>query len=85
MKAKNIDYKTTGTCSQSIQLRIDEEGKIESCAFERGCNGNLQGICRLVQGQDAREVADTLRGVDCRNGTSCPDQLAQAILAHLDE
>ena len=76
-------YRTKGTCSRQIDLTI-EEGIITDVKFYGGCNGNLQGISRLVIGQRAEGVAKTLKGVDCGGkGTSCPDQLAKAIEAAL--
>ncbi|MDD7015517.1 MAG: TSCPD domain-containing protein, partial [Firmicutes bacterium] len=45
-----------------------------------GCNGNLKGISRLVEGKPAAEVQQLLAGTTCGlKGTSCPDQLATAI------
>ena len=42
--------------------------------------GNLQAVSKLVEGAEAKKVADILRGNDCRGkGTSCADQLSQAI------
>ena len=74
-----MEYRTHGTCSRSIRLSI-EDGIITDVSFAGGCNGNLQGICRLVIGKKADEVAETLRGINCNGrGTSCPDQLAHAI------
>lgn len=76
-------YRTKGTCSRQIDLTI-EDGIITDVKFYGGCNGNLQGISRLVIGQRAEDVAKTLKGVDCGGkGTSCPDQLAKAIEAAL--
>lgn len=81
-------YKTSGTCSQYIDFDI-EDGKLYNVTFHGGCDGNLQGIERLVNGQNAHIVLNTLRGVDCRGkGTSCPDQLANALaqaLQHEDK
>ena len=75
--------RTKGTCARQIDLTI-EEGIITDVKFYGGCNGNLQGISRLVIGQRAEDVAKTLKGVDCGGkGTSCPDQLAKAIEAAL--
>lgn len=74
-----MDYKTHGTCSRNIHLVV-ESGIIQEVTFEGGCNGNLQGISRLVIGKKADEVAELLRGVNCNGkGTSCPDQLAKAL------
>jgi len=78
-------YKTKGTCATQIVLDI-ENGIIQSVRFQSGCNGNLQGIGRLAEGMDAREVAKRLAGVQCGpRGTSCPDQLAKAIKEALGE
>lgn len=78
-------YKTKGTCSRQIDLTI-ENGIITDVKFYGGCNGNLQGISRLVIGRDAKEVAESVKGVNCNGkGTSCPDQLAKAIEAALAE
>lgn len=72
-------YKTSGTCSKSIRFEV-ENGVITQCAFERGCAGNTQGIARLIIGQRVDDVIERLQGIQCQNGTSCPDQLANALL-----
>jgi uncharacterized protein (TIGR03905 family) len=82
---KKIEYYTSGTCSSKVTLDI-EGTVIKSACFEGGCDGNLVAICKLIAGMDAREVARRLRGVDCGGkGTSCPDQLAQAIDENLQQ
>lgn len=79
-------YKTTGTCSTQIELDIDADHTIRKVAFTGGCNGNLKGISRLVEGRKAEEVADLLAGTTCGfKNTSCPDQLSHAIRAALAE
>lgn len=72
-------YKTKGTCSRSIT--VDLEGDvIKSVSFEGGCNGNLKGISRLVEGMTVEQVEKLLTGVTCGfRATSCPDQLAKAV------
>ena len=74
-------YKTRGTCSRNIVVDIDENNHIiKSVMFQGGCNGNTQGVAKLAQGRKAEDVIDTLRGIDCNGrGTSCPDQLANAL------
>lgn len=63
-----------------ITLEIDEEKKLHNVQFIGGCDGNHKGIIRLVEGQDAESVADTLAGTTCGpRPTSCPDQLSKAI------
>ena len=79
-------YKTSGTCSTKIELEIDEDHIIRSVAFTGGCNGNLSGVTKLVQGRKAEEVANLLEGTTCGfKPTSCPDQLSHAIRAALAE
>ena len=81
----HYEYKTKGTCSQKILFDL-EDGKIHNVEFVSGCNGNLQGIGRLVEGMDAQEVIDRISGICCgMKPTSCPDQLATAIKKALKE
>lgn len=77
---KQVCYQTQGTCSKLIEVAADENNIIQSVRFLGGCNGNLQGISRLVVGQDIDTVVSRLRGVRCGNKTtSCPDQLCNAL------
>lgn len=72
-------YQTKGTCSTAIDIEL-ADGVIESVTFERGCNGNLQGISALVKGMTPEEAIRRLKGIRCgMKSTSCPDQLAQAL------
>ena len=73
-------YKTRGVCSRAIDFEV-EDGIITSCSFTGGCTGNTQGVAKLVVGRKVDDVIAMLRGIQCRNGTSCPDQLAQALEA----
>ncbi len=75
-------YNTKGTCSRQIIFDVDGENKIHNVKFIGGCGGNLQGIARLVEGKNIDEISSTLQGIKCRNNTSCPDQLSQAIRAY---
>ena len=75
------EYKTSGTCSRSILFDI-EDGKVKNVQFIGGCNGNLKGIAALVEGMDVDTVIERVQGVTCgMKKTSCPDQLAQALIA----
>lgn len=77
---KHITYQTSGTCSQQIDLDIDEDGRVWNVQFLGGCNGNLQGIGRLVNGMKVEDVKERLAGIRCGyKNTSCPDQLARAL------
>ncbi len=72
-------YKTKGTCSSRIDFSV-EDGKLHRVTFTGGCNGNLQGIGRLVEGMPVEEAVSRLSGIRCGfKPTSCPDQLARAI------
>ena len=74
-----MKYRTKGTCSSSIDIELDN-GIIKSVHFTGGCNGNLQGISRLVEGMPAEEAMSRLKGIKCGfKPTSCPDQLAVAL------
>ena len=74
-----FSYKTRGTCSS--QILIDVEGDtIKEVKFIGGCTGNTQGVASLVKGMKVDEVIARLKGIQCRGGTSCPDQLALALI-----
>ena len=72
-------YTTKGTCSKQISFDLND-GIITNVSYVGGCNGNLQGVSRLVEGQKAEDVVAKLKGIRCGiKPTSCPDQLAHAI------
>ncbi|MEG1546676.1 MAG: TIGR03905 family TSCPD domain-containing protein [Bacteroides sp.] len=72
-------YKTSGTCSTHIELEVEND-ILKDVKFWGGCNGNLQGISRLVQGLPVEEVISKLEGISCGGRpTSCPDQLCKAL------
>ena len=77
---KEINYQTSGTCSRLIHVELDDNNVIQNCYFIGGCNGNLQGISKLVIGQKAEDIIERVKGISC-NGrpTSCPDQLSKAL------
>lgn len=80
----HFQYKTKGTCTKLIDFDI-EEGVMRNVRFTGGCDGNLKAVSKLVEGRDAREVAECLEGNLCRQkGTSCGDQLSKAILQALE-
>ena len=73
-----IDYRPRGVCSNRMVVDV-ENGVIRSLQVQGGCNGNLQGISRLVEGMKVEEAIRRLEGIRCGfKDTSCPDQLAQA-------
>lgn len=79
-KNKKVFYKTHGTCSQFIEVEADENNVLTRVNFIGGCNGNLQGIAKLVTGMKLDTVKSSLNGIRCGSkSTSCPDQLCRAI------
>ncbi len=73
-------YKTQGTCAREIKFDI-EDNKVTNIDFVSGCPGNLLGIKALVEGQDMDDVITKFKGITCGSkSTSCPDQLAQALV-----
>ena len=74
-----FEFKTKGTCSQMIFFTV-ADGRVYNVEFLGGCNGNLQGIGKLVDGMEIDEVIRRLEGIHCgMKPTSCPDQLAAAL------
>ena len=79
-----MQYRTKGTWSTMINVSLDENHVIQDVSFTGGCNGNLQGICKLVTGQRAEDVIEKLEGIRCGfKNTSCPDQLSKALMQAL--
>ena len=71
-------YETQGTCAKAIEYET-EGGVLTACRFVGGCPGNTAGVAKLAVGCRIGEVIALLKGIPCRNGTSCPDQLAKAL------
>ncbi len=73
-------YKPQGVCSMEIQLDVEND-VINDVKFIGGCNGNTQGVAVLCKGRKIDEIIGLLKGINCgRRGTSCPDQLAKALV-----
>ena len=80
MKIKHVQYETQDTCSRLIDVTADENDVIQQAFFVGGCNGNLQGISKLVCGHKIDDVIARLDGIRCgTKATSCPDQLCRAL------
>ena len=72
-------YQTKGTCSKQITFDLND-GVVSNVSYLGGCNGNLQGVAKLVEGQKAEDLIAKLKGIQCGlKGTSCPDQLSIAV------
>lgn len=76
---ETIKYSPKGVCSKAMEIDV-EDGVIQEVRVLGGCNGNLKGLCALLAGMTAEEAIKRLDGIRCgMKGTSCPDQLAQAL------
>ena len=79
-------YTPRGVCSRKITVELSDSGVVENVSFQGGCNGNTQGVAALVKGMKAEEAIYRMKGIDCNGrGTSCPDQLAEALTEALEE
>lgn len=78
--SKRIEFDTHGVCSVKIIVEVEED-IIQKVEFVGGCPGNTMGVSRLCIGRKIDEVIPLLKGINCRGrGTSCPDQLACALM-----
>lgn len=78
-------YTPKGVCSRRMTVEL-EDGVIRDVRIEGGCNGNLQGISRLVVGMRAEDAIARMRGIQCGGKpSSCPDQLAAALTEALEK
>ena len=74
-----MDFRPRGVCSQLIRVELYGD-MIQNVEFIGGCNGNTQGISRLVRGMKVDDAIERMEGITCGNKpTSCPDQLAKAL------
>ncbi|NBK97914.1 MAG: TIGR03905 family TSCPD domain-containing protein [Erysipelotrichia bacterium] len=79
---EKYSYKPKGTCSRMMDFTI-EDNKIIDAKITGGCDGNLKGICKIMQNKTLDEVIDAFQGITCGfKKTSCPDQIACALLQY---
>jgi uncharacterized protein TIGR03905 len=79
---ENFIYKPTNVCSTEMKFEVDNN-IIKSVEIVGGCPGNSVGVSLLCKDKDIDEVIDLLSGITCRlRKTSCPDQLAQALIEY---
>jgi uncharacterized protein (TIGR03905 family) len=75
-------YKTKGTCSREIRFQVEKD-IIMDVKIIGACPGSLAGVSNLVKGKKVDDVIESLKGTPCGGKkTSCPDQLAQALIAY---
>lgn len=82
--SEKFEYYPKGTCSKKMEFIIEDD-KLINTRVIGGCDGNLKGICKLVNGMKIDDVIDKLSGINCGfKPTSCPDQLARALAEYKD-
>lgn len=78
-------YKPKGVCAAEIEIEVEND-IIKSVKYIGGCKGNTAGISALVAGMKVDDVIDRLSSIKCgMKPTSCPDQLAQALIKYKTE
>ena len=74
-------YKTFGTCSRAINFEV-KDGVIQSVEFVGGCDGNTQGLSRLLVGMSVDGAIKRLSGIDC--GGKRARKITRVDCAHFD-
>jgi len=74
-------YRTRGSCSREIIFSVEDDC-IKNIKFLGGCSGNLQALSKLIQDMNIDKVISLFKGIQCKNCTSCPDQLAIALMEY---
>ena len=73
METRRITYTPQGGVCSKLMVIDAKEDVIENVQIVGGCHGNGQGM-RI------EDAIGRLSGIDCHGrGTSCPDQMAQAL------
>ncbi len=80
------EYTNKGVCSRKTVVELDKDNTILNVSIVGGCNGNLQGIASLLKGMKAEDAIARIEGINCNGrGTSCPDQVANALKKAIEE
>ena len=80
-----FEYTPKGTCSKKMVFEMEGD-TVKSLTVTGGCPGNLLGISRIIRDMKISEVVEDFKGVRCGGKqTSCPDQIAEALLAYQAE
>ena len=77
-----MHFSPRGICASSIDFDV-VDGCVSNVKFVGGCDGNHKGLSALVEGMLIDEVIDRLSGIKCgMKSSSCPDQLAKALIEY---
>ncbi len=73
-------YKPKGVCAHEFVFEV-EGNTIVGVEIKGGCAGNLLGISKMITGKSIDEVVGVFENVKCGlKPTSCPDQIAKALI-----
>lgn len=77
-------YKTDyRICSNEINFLINEADKtVKNIEYTDGCDGSTEGVANIADGKEADFIIKRVKGLECnlkKSGSSCPDQLADAL------
>lgn len=81
---KKFIYQTAGVCPPEIHFEIAGEIVTGIRFVGGGCPGNAELVGRLINQRPVRDILPLLDGINCRNNTSCPQQLSAALSAAID-
>ena len=74
--------KPEGVCSRELIFEIEGD-IVKSLKVVGGCPGNTVGVAKLVQNRKIDEIIELLNNIPCgTKGTSCPDQIAKALIKY---
>ena len=77
---KHYTFTPSGVCARRIEMDI-EDNIIRKVTFTGGCSGNTQGLSALLVGMTVDDAIARLAGIRCGfKATSCPDQVAKALM-----
>lgn len=83
---KKLEYTPKGICARHITVELDDNDVIKNVEFVGGCDGNHKGIISLCKDMKAGDAVERLKGITCGpRSTSCPDQLACALMECLSK
>lgn len=76
---KTYIFYPKGVCSRKFEITYEDD-IVLNINITGGCNGNLQGISKLMQGMKFSDVISKFEGINCGpRPTSCPDQIAKCL------
>ena len=77
-------FQTKGVCPPEIHFQLDQQVLEDVRFVGGGCPGNARLVSRLIKGRTVDDILPLLNGIECREQTSCPDQLAVALKSAVD-